>query len=199
MAKIPSPTFIKTGAADIVSGDLGLASRGGDVMRQYVIFELLNVIHDKFEVPQSTPYFPFLVLHMNPESLEESYQKLISRQITRGGYLEQHWGEELDSLSCTVNTGAFVSIGSGLSVLNRKASVAYRKFWDLVALYRNDGAVYDGRGNLILHGGVNMHFDSNIYYGYFENLDVNESGENPYTFSVNFTFKVKKSIRTVGS
>ena len=118
--------------------------------------------------------------------------------VTRGGFVEQHWGEELDSISCSGSTGAFVSTRTGVSVLNRKASIAYRKYLELVALYRNGGSVYDQRGNIVMHGGINLHFDSNIYNGYFESLTVSESADNPFTFKTDFSFKVKTSIRTVG-
>lgn len=199
--KIPTPVVRGSGSVGTtVQGGLSdlLSTGTTDALRQYMIFELLNVSHAEAAIPQSNPVFPFMVLHVNMNSLEESYTKLINRMVTRGGFVEQHWGEELDSLSCSGSTGAFVSVRSGLSVLNRKASIAYRKHLELVALYRNGGGVYDQRGNLVLYGGVNLHFDSNVYTGYFENLTVNESSDNAFTFNVDLSFKVQTSLRTMG-
>lgn len=200
--KVPTPVINPLSANTGMSLSSSPFSTAGmspvDSLRQFMMFELVNVDQQSTEVPQSSPVFPYMVLHVNPESLEENYQKIITRQITRGGYLEQHWGEELDTIQCSGSTGLFISVKSGLSALNRKASIAYRKYLELVALYRNDGCVYDQRGNIVFVGGVNLHFDSNIFYGYFENLNIDETAENPYTFQVDFLFKVQKSYRTLG-
>ncbi len=199
--RIPSPVVRSGGAVGTtVQGGLSdlIATGTVDALRQYMIFELINVDHGQASIPQSNPIFPFMILHVNTNSLEESYAKLINRMVTRGGFVEQHWGEELDSISCSGSTGAFVSSRTGLAVLNRKASIAYRKYLELVALYRNGGGVYDQRGNLVLYGGINLHFDSNIYNGYFENLTVTENTDSPFTFNVDFGFKVQTSLRTVG-
>jgi len=204
MPKIPSPVFGGAGAPASASALAGLVSMGSasgaytDKLRQYVIFELANVRDHSTSVPQATPTFPYMVMHANPETFELQYQKIISPMATRGGFVEQHWGEELDSISCSGSTGAFISIRSGLSVLNRKASIAYRKYMELVALYRNSGLVYDRRGTVIYRGGVNLHFDSNVHYGYFENLTVTEDDSKPFTFQVDFTFKVEHSHMKMG-
>lgn len=182
---IPSPT---------IKNNTG----GVDRLRQYVIFELVDVTHNIYTSPQST-IFPYLVLHVNPESFEESYTKLITRQITRGGYVEQHWGEELDIISCSGSTGMFVTIRDGVSALNRKASIAYQKYIELVSLYQNNGLVYDQRGNPIFKGAINLHLDGNIFQGYFENMTVSETAEKPFTFDVNFSFKVEHQYRSVGN
>lgn len=176
----------------------GLQGTAIDPLRSYVIFELLHVQGQETQVPQSTPSFPYMVLHSNPDNLEETYTKLVNRMVTRGGYVEQHWGEELDTLSCSGSTGAFVSIRTGLAALNRKASIAYRKHLELKSLYLNNGCVYDQRGNVVFHGGINLHFDGGIYRGYFESLTISEAGDSPYTFKVDFSYKVEQSMRTVG-
>ena len=200
----PTGGSVIAGAAGTIQqiGDTiqGNSTAGGtiDKLRQFVIFELVDVRHGESAVVQNTATFPYMVLHVNPNSFEESFTKVITRQITRGGYLEQHWGEELDQIACNGSTGMFITTTSGLAALNRKASIAYRKYLELVAVYRNNGLVYDQRGNVIFNGSINLHFDSNIYNGYFENMVVNETAENPFTFDVSFTFKVKHSFRTVG-
>lgn len=202
MPRLPSPLINNTNAPTGigVEGTFGTNTGGAaiDRLRQFVIFELVNVLNEGSVVPQSQAVFPYMVMHMNPATWEEQYTKLITRQATRGGHLEQHWGEELDSISCSGSTGAFISVASGLSALNRKGAIAYRKYLDLVALYENNGLVYDQRGNPVFDGGVNIHFDSNIYNGYFENLTVSETADNPYTFELTWSFKVKSQVRQMG-
>lgn len=200
MANISSPNRANAATTTMLGGATSATASSGvtDNLRQYVIFELVNVSHGDASIPQGSMIFPYMVMHINPETWEESYTKLINRTMTRGGFVEQHWGEELDTISCSGSTGAFVSVRSGLSMLNRKASIAYRKYLELVALYRNNGSVYDQRGNIVFHGGINLHFDSNIYTGYFENLTVNETADNGFTFKVDFSYKVEHSLRTMG-
>jgi hypothetical protein len=196
---IPSPTFNNTNAPANASSISGLTSQPGiDRLRQYVIFELVNIKDSGSNTPQSQPVFPYMILHMNPDSFEVSYSKLINRQATRGGFVEQHWGEELDSISCSGSTGLFITLDAGLSALNRKASIAYRKYLELVALYRNNGLVYDQRGEVIFEGGIKMYFDGDIYTGYFENMTITESADKPFTFDVSFNFKVKTTLKSVG-
>tara|TARA_B100000745_G_scaffold300447_1_gene254457 strand:- start:1460 stop:1951 length:492 start_codon:yes stop_codon:yes gene_type:complete len=162
-----------------------------------MIFELVNVDGSSHSLGSNT-IFPYLVLHINPNSFEESFAKLLSRQPTRGGFVEFHWGDELGSISASGSTGMFVSIASGLSVLNRKASIAYRKYQDLVSLYKNNGMVYDQRGNLVMRGGVRLYYSGVVYTGFFENLNVSESADKPFTFEVNWAFKVEHQVRNMG-
>lgn len=197
MPTLPSPVYNNTNApVGIGSGFNSTASV--DRLRQYMIFEMVNVNHDSASVPQSTAIFPYLVMHINPSTFQESYTKLVTRQATRGGFVEQYWGEELDAITCSGSTGAFVTIGTGLSVLNRKASIAYRKYLDLLAAFKNNGLVYDQRGGVVFTGGINLHFDSNVYSGMFESFTTEETADNPYVFSITFAFKVISQIRVNG-
>ena len=165
--------------------------------RVQMTFELVNA-RERSNTTVSGGGLPNMVLHMNPTSIDESYAKLITRQFTRGGQVEFHWGEELDSFSCSLSTGMFLTTSNGISVLNRKASIAYQKYIELISIYRNNALIYDSKGNIIFTGSIRMHFDGSIFKGYFESLVITENSENSFTFEVAFEFKVEHQTRSVG-
>jgi hypothetical protein len=39
-----------------------------------------------------------LILHVNPMSISENFNKKIERIQTRGGFVEQHWGDDLSEI-----------------------------------------------------------------------------------------------------
>lgn len=44
---------------------------------------------------------PDLIMKINPQNLNQQYTQLINRKRTFGGFIEEHWGEQLDSLSAS--------------------------------------------------------------------------------------------------
>jgi hypothetical protein len=54
-------------------------------------------------------------LMVNPSSLSSNLAKLIGRSQTMTSYVEDHWGEELDTLTIQGHTAAFVTGASGPS------------------------------------------------------------------------------------
>ena len=73
-----------------------------------------------------------LVLWANPSEMSFSYTRKVERIQTRGGFVEQHWGDDTQSISFTAATGGFMRLYSGLSnVTNpalggtRRESLAY--------------------------------------------------------------------------
>ena len=141
-----------------------------------------------------------LVLHVNPESMTPTYSKEITRIPTRGGYVEQHWGEGARSLDFQMVTGGFMRLYTGLSNITggtgaydaggtRRETLAYDRYLDMLALFRNNGGVYDATGKLVFQGILSVSFDGGQYFGWFTTFSVDESADKPYqfTFSANFT------------
>lgn len=138
-----------------------------------------------------------LVMHMNPSSFQESFNKKIERIQTRGGFVEQHWGDELGEISCDASTGAFINLYTGLSSVVRQRTIAWDRYRDLYDLYRNNGSVYDPYGAIVLQGNVMLMYDRGTYIGGFRNFSVEETDDSPFVFKLSFTFKVEKTIYQV--
>ncbi len=138
-----------------------------------------------------------LVMHVNPASWSETHAKKKEMIQTRGGYVEQHWFDELSEISADGSTGAFINIYTGLTSLLRQRTIAWDRFRDLYDLYRNNGSVYDPYGNVVLQGNILLMYDRGTYIGYFRTIDVEETEESPFAFKVSWTFKVQETVMRV--
>lgn len=144
-----------------------------------------------------------MVLHVNPNSMDITYAKQIERIQTKGGFVEQHWGEAARSISFDMVTGGFVRLYSGLSNITgggydaggtRRETIAYDKFLDMLALFYNNGSVYDTNGQIVFQGILKVTFDGGIYFGWFQSFNVTEAAEKPYQFSLTADFTVSHEV-----
>jgi hypothetical protein len=145
-----------------------------------------------------------LVLHCNPSSLRVNRQRQVERIQTLGGFVEQHWGDSVVSLSAEGSTGGFVRAYSGLSNVtsfdaaggSRRETIAYDKFLDLLALFHSNGGIYDAAGNVALQGCVKVTFDEGVYLGWLNQFTVTENADQPFSFKVSFEFTVQREEMT---
>lgn len=135
-----------------------------------------------------------LIAHVNPRSFAETFNKKIERIQTRGGFVEQHWGDDLGEISVDQSTGAFINLQEGLSSILRHRTIAWDRFRDLYDLYHNNGSVYDPYGNIVLQGNVMLMYDRGTYLGYFRTFSVEETETSPFAFNLSWTFKVVETI-----
>jgi hypothetical protein len=135
-----------------------------------------------------------LVLHVNPANMAFTHNKKVEKIQTRGGYIEQHWGDELEEISCDGSTGAFMNLYTGLSSVVRQQTIAWDRYRDLYDLYHNNGSVYDPAGNIVLQGNIMLLFDRGVYIGTFRSFDVEETDAAPFSFALNWTFKVEETL-----
>lgn len=167
------------------------------------------VIFDILAPDRSTSILPDdlkLVLHTNPSSMKISYTKIVERIQTRGGWVEQHWGDATQSISFELTTGGFMRLYSGLSHITnpayggtRRETIAYDKYLDLLALFYNNGTVWDERGDPVFQGIIKCTFDEGVYLGWFDSFSVQESAEKPYQFSISAGFTVDREVLTFRS
>jgi len=157
---------------------------------------------------------PDVLLLVNPTDLQWSMANRVQETRTRGGFMQEFWGGELDTLSASGRTAvAYVAKqdgqAGGLTIRDlRQDSAGYRNLRRLVDVYRSNGVIYGMRatGNyavgldsekpayrktLLYSGYVNIFYDGVTYSGFFENFEVAESGQSPFWLDWNFTFKVE--------
>lgn len=138
-----------------------------------------------------------LVMHVNPQNLSETHTKKIERIQTKGGFVEQHWGDDLSEISADGVTGAFMNVYTGLASVARQRTIAWDRYRDLHDLYRNNGAVYDPFGNIVLQGQIALMYDRGVYLGLFHTFQVEETADSPFMFKMSWTFKVETTILQV--
>lgn len=149
-----------------------------------------------------------LVLHVNPRSMQFSYAKQIERVQTRGGWVEFHWGDSTEEISFEAATGGFMRLYTGLSnttgygggVQGRRETIAYDKYLDLLALFHNNGAIFDSFGNIVVQGYIKMSFDGGIYIGWFDGqFSVVEDASKPFMFDLSTKFIIDREIMRMRS
>lgn len=138
-----------------------------------------------------------LVMHVNPSNLQESNNKKAERIQTRGGWVEQHWSDDLMEISASGSTGAFMNLYTGTSSVLRQRTIAWDRYRDLYDLFHNNGALHDPYGNIVLQGHIMLLYDRGTYIGRFRSFQVEETDEAPFAFTLNWTFKVEETIMQV--
>lgn len=151
-----------------------------------LLFQVLSPYGNEPLLPEA------MYLHVNPTSLNVSYNKIIERIQTRGGWQEQHFGDQLSTIGGDITSGAFINVVSGLAVARRRDTIAYEKFQHIKDIFHNNGLVYDTNGNVQYRGRIQLMFEGGIYEGSFRNLSFNESASSPFLFSGSFSFTVEK-------
>lgn len=154
---------------------------------------------------------PPLILIVDPNTMSVDYRKMTNTSLMRGGWLEEHWGEELDTISVEGSTGGFFDQESAPGGVRRPTGSVdllrigpprrntpnYRNFKSLLALYTfNAGlrARIIGRGRMIQFGKIELFFDNGIYEGFFENFSHNEAADRPFRLEYSFSFKVTRTV-----
>lgn len=155
-----------------------------------------------------------MILYANPKELSFQYSKKNSITQTMSGWVEYYWGDEPITITLNIPTGGFVRIGTGISAITgpvsskgqsyglntggtRRDTIQYDKMLDLLALFHNNGSVYDRAGNIALQGRIKMSFDGGIWLGWFQSFSVEETSESPFQFQLSAVLQIEREIRGV--
>jgi len=166
--------------------------------RRPVIFDILG----PDRLTSILPLDYRLVLWANPSEMSFTYSRKVERIQTRGGFVEQHWGDDTQNMSLTAVSGGFMRLYSGLSnVTNpglggtRRDTLAYDRYLDFLALFHNNGSVYDAAGQVGLQGILKVTFDGGSYLGWFNSFNVTESADKPFMFSLTADFDIADEVQ----
>ncbi len=149
-------------------------------------------------------YPTLLALHVNPENFNESMRKSKSVAMTRGGFVEWVWPDDLDTISASGTTGAFIGPQTGLTAgsdiningvnSGRKRTIAYERQEDLLDLFRMNGAIFNSRGQPVLRGQIMCIYDRGIFTGHFSSFKVAENDESAFSFKLDWEFTVENTV-----
>jgi len=170
--------------------------------RKPVVFDILAPDYETSLLPDGMA----LVLHVNPQSMQLNYEKVIERTQTKGGYVEQHWGDGVQTIDFNMATGGFLRLYSGLSNITggpgaygaggtRRETIAYDKYLDMLSMFHNNGSIYDTAGRIVFQGIIKVTFDGGIYLGWFKTFSVSEDATQPHQFILTATFEVSDEIQ----
>ncbi len=68
---------------------------------------------DRSVITWKTPYFGYIQMYVNPQSISIQHSKIVQTQRTKGGFVIQYGGENLDEISIDGHTGS-----SGMEGIN---------------------------------------------------------------------------------
>lgn len=167
--------------------------------RRPVIFDIIAPDGITSILPDSLK----LVLHVNPTSMKIAYERVVERTQTKSGYVEQHWGDGTQTINFDMATGGFMRLYAGLANNTsptltqgtRRESLAYDSYLDMLALFHNNGSVYDISGRIALQGQIKVTFDGGVYFGWFTTFNVTESADKPYQFTLSAAFEVSSEVQ----
>jgi hypothetical protein len=174
---------------------------------------------DYARLPNTIVFYPVgddtvktLELYINPESLTKSYTQIVSKIQTRGGFVVQHWGEQLTSIEASGKSGAFFvsqqdessfrvgivdsekpsSISKTLNVVNEAYGLA-NPAADNAPDRKNAKAWIAFRSFIDLYRQstlLAMSYDGYLYMGNFTNFSWDEDATNPFFITYSFSFTV---------
>ena len=211
-------------------------------MRLLIIFRSLNTLKKFpgipifFEMVDSTNkqkgilvknnfFVTTLKLTPNPENMTINSAKKINRFNTLSGWVEEHWGDEIDTLSFNGSTFAFFGLNYGLTSEFRTQTDAYDFMKELIHLYQVNGCIYQNaddyegadtiavtdflsnntefRGNHPRKGLIKERLYIKLTYDYltllgrFETFDIIEDATKPFRFTYNLIFKAERTFYTL--
>lgn len=163
------------------------------------------VVFDVLAPDQETSLLPAgvkLVLHVNPSQLQVKYARKVERIQTRGGFVEQHWGDDTQQISFQMATGGFMRLYAGLSNITnpayggtRRETLAYDSYLDMLSLFHNNGSIYDNNQQIIMQGIIKVTFDGGVFLGWFTSFNLTESAEKPYQFAMTAEMDISKELQ----
>ena len=155
-----------------------------------------------------------MTLHVNPKNIEYSYEKQHEISRTLSGWIEYYWGDNPTTISLEVASGAFLRPYTGLTATTgpvsvngksygksiggtRRDTITYDKYLDMLALFHNNGSVYDLTGRIILQGKIKMTFDGGVWFGWFQSFSVTDDATSPYQFTVSLAMQVEREYHGI--
>lgn len=106
-----------------------------------------------------------LRLGVNPSSLSINSAKIINRFQTLTRWVEEHWGDELDSISLQGSTLAFIlfenqsvlgNVNGGLNTSERNLTTPYQELQSLVRIFQSNGLIFQGEKDTDLNGNIQL-------------------------------------------
>jgi len=168
-----------------------------------------------------------MTLHTNPKNISFSYEKKHEISPTLSGWVEYYWGDNPTTISLEASSGAFIRPYTGLSAVTgpvtipnefnnsvsngegqastigasiggtRRDTITYDKYLDLLALFHNNGSVYDQTGRVVVQGKIKMIFDGGVWFGWFQSFSVTDDASTPYSFNVSLAMQIEREYHGV--
>lgn len=161
-------------------------------MREHIKF-VLGVVSDK-----GLSEVEFIV---NPDKMMSSLSHMSQARAVRSGWAIEHAGQELDHLTFSGRSAACVVAGVGLvtacsKTYAQQSSLGRNVIDNMVLVYKDNGSVRNQDYPFVIDkvGHSFVRFDGVTYLGRFDELEITESQEQPFTVDFSFQFTVHREV-----
>jgi len=132
----------------------------------------------------------FVQMYINPQNLQVNSRKLISETRTKGGYITQYWGEELEGMNLQGTTG-----DAGIEGINVLRDIYRSEQIALLNIIKRTSSNVKRRQSLMqLAASVTMWYDGQGLMGYFTDMNYTENAAKPGVFDYQLNFRVTRII-----
>jgi len=122
---------------------------------------------------------PLMALNVNPQSIVITKNNLKNKVMTRGGFVVQFWGQDLETIAIKTYSGYFGNNPFVLRWFEYFKDQVYNKRWSFTQPYKSSPLLY-------------MIYGTQILQGYFESFDYALAAERPGLITYGFTFVVTR-------
>jgi len=171
------PSFSLKGVSDLATGMSNFLFRTGDltgVQKAVEIFESMDFVITMIKNP-------VISLFINPQSVAVSKNILLNKQITKGGFVVQFWGPDLETISVKAETGYFGLSSAPLQAFNLFKDYCFQGRYSPKKPFKSIPI-------------ITMMYESQALRGYFNNLTYNVVQQRPYIITYDFTFTVVELV-----
>ncbi len=161
-----------------------------------------------------TPYFGYIQMYINPQNISITHSKIIQTQRTKGGFVIQYGGENLDEITLNGHTGS--SGMEGINILYsiyraeqfgfESSAIALEQELASTEVSQTIGGLVPGLNGILgstarafsqtqprptlasLAASVEMFFQGVLYRGFFKTFKVDENADKPGWFNYDLTF-----------
>lgn len=147
---------------------------------------------------------PTIILPVNPNELNREFAKKVTPQLTRNGWVTEHWGDELTNISLSGTSGAFYVTTEGITRVNRNESRNYQEFMRLYSLFKKNGYTHSPQittnreepsDRISTVGTVEIIYNNELLLGTFETFSFEEVADNPFVLTYNISMKIENIFK----
>lgn len=125
----------------------------------------------------------YIEMYINPQNIVFTSRKEINRVRTKGGYIAQYWGEDLDTIAIAGTTG-----DSGIEGINVLRDVYRSEQITLRNIVQNSESDKRRQSLMQLAASVIMWYQGEGYRGFFTDMSYTEkAAAGMFDYSMNFT------------
>lgn len=124
---------------------------------------------------------PVVQLFLNPETITVKKSVLLDKKQTRGGFVVQFWGHDLETIEVKAATAYFEISKNPLAAFELLKRQCYQGRFHTSQPFR---------GSPI----IGMVYESQALKGYFNNFDFTISADKPFKIEYSFTFTVTENV-----